>query len=56
MKSQGFSRSEADHCAYFKRFDDLSFIVLLLYVDGMLVSNPIMKKTIDLKGELDRKF
>ena len=56
MKSQGFNRSKVDHCAYYKMFDNGSFIILLLYVDDMLVVGPIMKKIIDLKDQLARTF
>ena len=56
MKSQSFSRSEANHCAYYKRYDDGSFIILLLYVDDVLVVGPKMKKIIYLKAQLTRTF
>ena len=50
MKRQGFNRIEVDHCAYYRRFDDNGFIVLLLYVDDMLVEGPNMNQIIDLKS------
>ena len=56
MKNQGFSRSEADHCAYYKRFEDANFIMFLLYVDDMLVASPNMKKIFDLRDQLARNF
>ncbi|KAH9768487.1 Integrase catalytic domain-containing protein [Citrus sinensis] len=31
-------RLSSDHCAYYKRFEDNDFIILLLYVDDMLVA------------------
>jgi hypothetical protein len=39
MVSQNFTRSEYDHCVYFKSFNDI-FIILVLYVDDMLVASP----------------
>ncbi|KAH9668902.1 Integrase catalytic domain-containing protein [Citrus sinensis] len=32
-------RLSSDHCAYYKRFEDNDFIILLLYVDDMLVAD-----------------
>ena len=37
MKEHGYSRCHSDHCVYFKRLENESFIILLLFVDGMLV-------------------
>nr|CAN72350.1 hypothetical protein VITISV_034941 [Vitis vinifera] len=37
MHRIGFKRCEADHCCYFKSFDN-SYIILLLYVDDMLIA------------------
>lgn len=56
MLSLGFSRCEANHCAYFQRYDDGSFIILLLYVDDMLVAGPNIYKIIYLKTQLAREF
>jgi hypothetical protein len=38
MVSQNFTRSEYDHCVYFKSFDRI-YIILVLYGDDMLVSS-----------------
>ena len=38
MTKQGYDRCHSDHCAYFKRLDNGRYIILLLYVDGMLVA------------------
>ena len=37
MHEHGYSRCHSDHCVYFKRLDDDSYIILCLYVDDMLV-------------------
>ena len=56
MKIQCFNGSEVDHCAYYKRNDDGSFVILMLCVDDMLVAIPNMKKIIDLKAQLSMTF
>ncbi|KAH9708912.1 retrovirus-related pol polyprotein from transposon TNT 1-94-like protein [Citrus sinensis] len=38
IMSLGYNRLSSDHCAYYKRFEDNDFIILLLYVDDMLVA------------------
>ena len=35
-----YNRLSLDHCIYFKRLEGDHFIILLLYVDGMLVISP----------------
>ena len=37
MTEQGYNRCHSDHCVYFKRLENGSYIILLLYVDDMLV-------------------
>ncbi|KAE8683538.1 hypothetical protein F3Y22_tig00111200pilonHSYRG00002 [Hibiscus syriacus] len=55
MSSSGFTRCQADHCCYIKRFDN-SFIILLLYVDDMLVAGSDMQEIINLKQKLSKQF
>lgn len=55
MSSRGFTRCQADHCCYIKKFDN-SFIILLLYVDDMLVAGSDMQEIINLKQELSKQF
>ncbi|KAE8688563.1 Retrovirus-related Pol polyprotein from transposon TNT 1-94 [Hibiscus syriacus] len=55
MSSSGFTRCQADHCCYIKRFDN-SFIILLLYVDDMLVAGSDMQDIINLKQKLSKQF
>ncbi|KAL2249801.1 UNVERIFIED_CONTAM: Retrovirus-related Pol polyprotein from transposon TNT 1-94 [Sesamum indicum] len=50
-----FSRCNADHCCYMKRFDEF-FIILLLYVDDMLIVGSNVKEINRLKDQLSRKF
>ena len=42
MVSQNFTRSEYDHCVYFKKLENDMFIILVLYVDDMLVASKSM--------------
>ncbi|KAE8718614.1 Detected protein of confused Function [Hibiscus syriacus] len=46
----------ADPCAYFKRFGDNYFVILLLYVDDMLVAGPNKDHIEELKAQLAREF
>ncbi|KAE8685157.1 Expansin-A8 [Hibiscus syriacus] len=55
MGSSGFTRCQADHCCYIKRFDN-SFIILLLYVDDMLVAGSDMQEILHLKQKLSKQF
>ncbi|KAE8661431.1 putative WRKY transcription factor 4 [Hibiscus syriacus] len=55
MSSSGFTRCQADHCCYIKKFDN-SFIILLLYVDEMLVACSNMQEIINLKQKLSKQF
>ena len=38
MIEHGLSRLHSDHCVYFKRIDNGIYIILLLYVNGILVA------------------
>ena len=42
MVEEGYYRCDSNHCVYFKRLDDESYIILLLYVDDMLVTGSNM--------------
>ncbi|GJZ97607.1 retrovirus-related pol polyprotein from transposon TNT 1-94 [Tanacetum coccineum] len=46
----------ADPCAYFKRFGNNDFVILLLYVDDMLVAGPNKDRISKLKAQLAREF
>ena len=51
MSNNGFSRSQADHCFYVKRFDG-SYIILLLYVVDMLIVEVDIHEIEKLKNKL----
>ncbi|KAE8686612.1 Methyl esterase 17 [Hibiscus syriacus] len=52
----GYNRLNAYPCAYFKRSGDNNFVILLLYVDGMLVAGPNKDHIEELKAQLAREF
>ena len=54
--SLGYNRLNSDHCAYYKRFEDNDFIILLLYVEDMLVVGCKNDRVQELKVQLTRKF
>nr|GEW52879.1 Gag-Pol polyprotein [Tanacetum cinerariifolium] len=55
-RSLEYNRLHADPCAYFKRFKNNDFIILLLYVDDMLVAGPNKDCINKLKAQLAREF
>ncbi|KAK0572833.1 hypothetical protein LWI29_037938 [Acer saccharum] len=55
MQGNGYLRSKADHCCYFKKVKS-SFIVLLLYVDDMLVAGADLEEINNLKKQLSSEF
>ncbi|KAH9650013.1 hypothetical protein KPL70_026197 [Citrus sinensis] len=56
IMSFGYNKLSSDHCAYYKRFEDNDFIILLLYVDNMLVAGPNKDRIQELKAQLAREF
>jgi hypothetical protein len=56
MTQQGYSRCHSDHCVYFKRLENGSYIILLLYVDNMLVAGSNMHDINVLKKKLVNSF
>jgi hypothetical protein len=56
MTEQGYSRCHSNHCIYFKKLENGSFIILLLYVDDMLVAGSNMQDINVLKKKLANSF
>jgi hypothetical protein len=56
MIEHGYSRCHSDHCVYFKKVENGSYIILLLYVDDMLVVGSNMKDINVLKRKLANSF
>ena len=55
MVSQNFIRSEHDNCVYFKILNGI-FIMLVLYVNGILVARKRMVEISKLKAQMVRNF
>ena len=53
MLSQGYRRSDIDHCLYTKRAKDGSFLILILYVDDLLLSHTNINELVALKSKLN---
>ena len=56
MKSNGYKRTSADPCVYFKRLPNGNFIIFLLYVDEMLIVGQDAEMIHSLKEELSKSF
>ena len=56
MVGNGYQRTKADHCVYFRKFSDGNFTILLLYVVDMLIVGQGEKFISRLKGELAQSF
>jgi hypothetical protein len=56
MTEQGYTRCHSDHCVYFKRLENVSYIILLFYVDDMLVPGSNMKDINFFKKKLANSF
>ena len=56
MIGQNYTRSNFDHCVYFRKLQDGSFIYLLLYVDDMLIASRNQGEICKLKAQLSKEF
>ena len=56
MLSQGYKRSDTDHCLYTKRAKDGSLLILILYVDDMLIAGNNSDEIAALKSKLNATF
>ena len=56
MLSQGYKRSEFDHCLYTKQAKDGSWLILILYVDDMLIAGKHMEEISALKSKMAKSF
>ena len=56
MIGQNYTRSSFDHCVYFRKLQDGSFIYLLLYVDDMLIASRNQGEICRLKTQLSKEF
>ena len=56
MLSQGYKRSDTDHCLYTKQAKDGSLLILILYVDDMLIAGKNIHEVDALKSKLNATF
>ncbi|KAH9784304.1 hypothetical protein KPL71_009603 [Citrus sinensis] len=56
MKGQWYTRNKFDHCVYFRKLQEGSFIYLLLYVDDMLIASKSKDEIEKLKTQLNQEF
>ena len=56
MLSQGYRRSNIDHCLYTKKATDGSLLILILYVDDMLLAGSSMDEMATLQSKLNDAF
>ncbi len=56
MKGQRYTRSKFDHCVYFQKLQEGTFIYLLLYVDDMLIASKSKVEIERLKTQLNLEF
>ncbi|MCO5607981.1 hypothetical protein L7F22_062183 [Adiantum nelumboides] len=56
MQSQGYERSQEDHCLYTRKLSDGSLIFLILYVDNMFIAGKSKDEIANLKKSLSTQF
>ena len=56
MLSQGYRRSNIDHCLYTKKATDGSLLILILYVDDMILAGSSMDEMATLQSKLNDAF
>ncbi|MCO5571219.1 hypothetical protein L7F22_024955 [Adiantum nelumboides] len=56
MQSEGYERSQEDHCLYTRQLSNGSLIILILYVDDMLIAGKSKDEIANLKKSLSTHF
>lgn len=56
IREHKYTRSQFDHCVYFRKLQDGTFIYLLLYVDDMLIASKSKVEVAKLKTLLNSEF
>ena len=56
MAQQGYKKTTSDHCSFVQKVCDNDFIILLLYVDGMLIVGSKFYWASNLKKEFNNCF
>ena len=56
MVGHGYTRTNVDHCVYVRKFSNVKFVILLLYVDDMLIVGQDTIVIGNLKKDLFKSF
>lgn len=56
MKGQRYTRNKFDHCVYFRKLQEESFIYLLLHVDDIEIASKSKDEIEKLKTQLNQEF
>lgn len=56
IEAHGYSKTTFDHCVFVKKLFNDDFIILLLYVDGMLIVGHDTSKIEKLKNDFNKSF
>ena len=56
IEANGYSKTTPDHCVFVKKFSDSDFVILLLYIDGMLIVGHDAVEIEKLEMELSKSF
>jgi hypothetical protein len=56
MERQNYTRSEYDHCVYFKKLNNGIFIILVFNVHDMILARKIINEINILKDQMARTF
>ena len=56
MLSQGYKRSDTNHCLYMKKAKANSLLILILYVDDMILARTKIDEIATLKSKLNENF
>ena len=56
MVGQGYTRTNANHCVYVRKFLNGKFVILLLYIDDMLIVGQDAGVIGNLKKDLFKSF
>lgn len=56
MGKHGYIKTTSDHCVFMKKFSSDDFVILLIYVDGMLIIGNNASRITSLKRELTKSF
>ena len=56
MVGHEYTRTNANHCVYVRKFPNGKFVILLLYVDDMLIEEKYVEVIGNMKKDLFKSF